>query len=173
MRFFSKFFFFALFIGALSFTGCGEDEETIDPDAIIGTWSMIDFTATGTITTTDGNGTSVSDVEAEGSEYDYRVTFSDDKTYTSEGQYTLTTRTTTDGQTETEVDEMAATLDSGTWEIDGDIITFTDTSGEAESSKILRLRGSNFEIESSGIVEFEFFGIQISTDLTNNVVFEK
>lgn len=177
MRFFQFLFLLTAFISISTFSSCGgdDDDNTIDPEAIVGTWDLIDFTGDITTTTTVIGLSSTSEMTITGSEFDFRITFAADNTFTTEGMFLTTSLTTENGQTtmqEEEIDNLGG-AESGTWTIDGNTLMLSDSTGDDPLYTILQLNNSSCDLRQETMVEIDFLGTLIATEGISNITLTK
>ncbi len=133
MRHLTKFLTFSIFLLLVS---C-KKEETTSAD-FAGTWNLTAITCDdGVTTTTDGADVATATYKFNGKDYNVKVVFKDDKTYTSSGSYTQVLTTTVLGQTFTQEFPSNAFSTSGTWAKTSTTLTFTDSQNNAGAYEIL------------------------------------
>lgn len=130
-----------LFVLSISFfSSCTDNSTPIDvsSDDLLGIWNITDFNFEGTTSATLAGQTITSTFVNTGRDYDFTVEFtSNPNTIASSGSYVSISTVTVAGQTFTEevpVNSISG-LDSGTWSLNGNVIT-TTVGGESSEMVI-------------------------------------
>jgi hypothetical protein len=176
-----KLSFYALLImGVFSLAACGDDDDNgvkLTSDNIVGTWNLTAYDSDADVTIGFGGINETSQSTSTLTESTVTVTFKNDGTWTSEGDYTIST--TTDGMTETS--EETDGLGEGTYTVADGKLTMSniDAGDESDVSEIEFATDytPDSKIEMSGNAMESgtdpFLGLEFSIDLDLTMVLEK
>ena len=170
-----KLFLFVLSVSILS--SCSDSSNSVDvtADDLLGVWNLTDINGQGTSTTTFNGQTITADVTTTGRDYDFTTEFTaNPNTVSGTGSYIGISTATFAGQTVTEEQLLSsiAGLDSGTWSLNGNIIT-VEVGGET-SEMIVEEVTNNLLVLTAAFEETqEFQGISINISGTIRIVLEK
>jgi|GEM_PF-6773674 len=132
------------------FAACKKDDNKTANDSVEGTWKMSKMECNdGTTTTETGGSTFAGTFTATGKDFNQTIEFKSDGTYTSSGGYTAVLSTTLLGQTTTSEAVISDFLQEGTYEVSGDMLTGTATTGETGTYDILTLNTTTMEMKVS------------------------
>jgi hypothetical protein len=131
------------------FAACKKDDDkTTSEDGIVGKWKLTEMTCDDGTTSTEVDGTSYDGTfTATGKDYTQTVEFRSDGTYTSSGGYTAVVTTNFFGQTSTAEATISDFLQNGTYEVNGDMLTGTASTGETGTYDILTLSASTLKFK--------------------------
>jgi hypothetical protein len=131
----------------LLFTACKKDEAKSADNELVGDWKFTAFSCPDgeqSGSTILGSFTQMFTIE--GSDFDRTVSFNADGTYTSSGGFKAIMTQTVDGiEQSLETDLADAMLTGGTYEIDGNLMTFT-SNGESGTAEIT-INGNQLEVK--------------------------
>lgn len=162
-----------LFVFSAFIFGCETSDNETPTASIIGVWNGVSINFTGTGNAEIQGVPVTADVDGEGYDIDYTVTFTEDpNTVTSIGAISVEATATIQGQTYTESEE-GVTLDfSGPWSQDGNILTLT-IEGEEVIANIVELTETSlllqFIIERAETIN----GVAITADLDVNASYSR
>ncbi len=179
-----------LVVTALILTSCGSDDEsvnlTVTEALLVGDWNVVDLDSE-IKTKANAEGFSVESVTtAIGEDFDFVYSFSQNPNIvTTEGSYTLVTTTTVNGRTESTRNENIGSVDglnSGTWTLDGNIITIQDNnSSSSEESfinsinkaEIIEFSENSMKIKIADKQDINEDGLNINIDIEFFLTFER
>ncbi|KPM30415.1 Hypothetical protein I595_3436 [Croceitalea dokdonensis DOKDO 023] len=141
-----------------TFISCDNDEDTtaaVNPESIVGTWSLSALEADVNLTSSFANLPISSNTRSVGENFDYTVVFTEN-TYTAEGSYDIVTTGTvnglpidTDRQTITDASETGTySLSNGSIEFGGEL--FDLASSELELGEFTGDQALNIVFDSNG-----------------------
>jgi hypothetical protein len=173
-------FYALLLLGIFSLAACGDDDGDgvqLTSDNIVGTWDLTGYDADADVSLGFGGVTETTKSTSTLTESTVTITFSSDGTWTSEGNYTIST--TTDGMTETSEEENG--IGSGTYTVADGKLTMSNIDAGDESDVSEIEFDTNYtpdtKIEMSGNAMESgtdpFLGLEFSIDLDLNMVLEK
>jgi len=116
---------------------CSKDEDPKPTgEGLLGTWTLTGLNYYGTTTTRASGMTVEADFTGKGKDMDCTTTFeASPNTVTSQGSYIIELTTTVSGQPSTTDDyEFDEVLTDGTWELDGNTLSVTNSAGKQEAT---------------------------------------
>ncbi|MEM1324038.1 MAG: lipocalin family protein [Bacteroidota bacterium] len=142
--------FFGLLI-LLSASACNSDDDSMtgNDSEIVGTWTMTAFSYTGNSSSTTFGQTTSTDFNGVGRDITMQLEFKSDGTYTSSGSYIIDLSFGIIGQSITVPITFQGFMGNGTYVVDGDQITATNSDNETGTSTIIKLEGDDLELASS------------------------
>ena len=130
---------------------------TVTESDLAGIWNVTDTYQEGTTTTTIFGEEIVGTFVATGRDYDFTYDFgTNPNTLTANGSYIATVSLTVAGQTET-TEEPVTTVDglsSGTWSVNGNILSVT-ANGETTEAVIEEFDGNRLVIRADYLIEID------------------
>ncbi|WP_291728012.1 lipocalin family protein [Bernardetia sp.] len=145
---------FLLLLSVVFLTSCGEDEEEQSEEnlGILGTWDLKSFQYSGSTQVDYGNGFVVGNpFVAEAINIDMSITFNDNNTYTTQGDYSIVIAPDIE-----DGDDLAITIDfqnffeSGNWRREGNELIFNEnqlSGNEIGRSTIIELTQNRMVVE--------------------------
>ncbi len=172
MKFYLK--FILLCIIPLVFTACDKDDDGISADNLPGNWRMTDIHSENGVSTITFQGLPLTtDYSSEGITYNTTTTFTENPNeFTSEGSYVVRTTIETPGTPTTNEETIDAFPGTGTWVIEGNILTQT-FSGQTTESEILELSKTKLRLKQDVDFSLDEQGIIFQTSATIFSSFEK
>lgn len=175
-----KFSIYALaLLGFFAFSSCEKDDDSVKLDStnIQGTWNLTTYDSDTDVSIGVGLLVDKTNTVSSISNSTVTVTFKADGTWTSEGDYTLTT--TSEGTTET--DEISDGIGGGTYTLADGQLTMSDIDAgdEADIASIdfnsaytpdTRI---DLNADVTEMTTDPFFGLDVTIDLMLNMVLEK
>ena len=162
-------------------SSCTNDDPVNEPD-ITGTWNLTEITYSGT-TVTEGSVqgfdfSSSLEFTGTGHDIDLQLTFSSDPNeYVTDGSYGvyLEGTMTTDGETIPFAQDLSdiILLNTGSWSIEDDMITFSDGSNGAVEYSIIQLAENIFIIDVSQSTSEEQSGITVTVTVDGSMSFSR
>ena len=140
-------------------TACGGNDNGSSTNDLLGTWVAVSFDGNSESTTTFDGTTTTSEVAILGSNLDYRVTFTE-TAWTTAGGYDVTSTTSVNGMPAATLTSSNTNVSgSGTYSIDGNVMTIDGSFFELETNGVPTTGTSgpqmaNFEINSNGELVF-------------------
>lgn len=173
----TKFILFLALIATLS--SCVNNDNVnnvnLSESDIAGVWNVTDVLQVGTATTNFFGQEIVSTFSNTGREFDFTYDFGlDPNTITANGSYISIISITVDGQTETE-EAMVSTvegLNTGTWSINGNIMSVT-ADGETNEVAITEYTGNRMVFTVQYLIEFGEQGISVVNEGTLTLTLER
>ncbi len=172
MKFLNSFILLAL-LGVLF--SCGDDDEMVTEDSFVGQWNLISLDYSGTSTTIDPDGESISiDFDGEAREIMTTVDFNADGTYTSQGSYIIDLTTDFYGYMQTQSVPFEGFVGNGTWELNGNTLTTTDTQSQNSSTiPVNNLTNSSWDTNLTVTQNSMQQGFTIIQEINGNYFFER
>ncbi len=128
----------ALFALILSLNACsGDDDINPNDSGIVGTWTMTELTYSGSSVNNVGSPPITTTFTGVGKDMDTTITFDEDKSYSSIGNYTIALTYSALGQTYEQDTRVSGFLSNGIWDLVGDQLTITDSNGETSTTTII------------------------------------
>lgn len=157
------------------FAACKKDDDTKSSESdIVGTWKLTALTCGDCTSTTEVNGTSItSTFKTTGKDFTNEVNFKSDGTYTSSGSYTAVQEITVAGSTFTQDIPIGDFLGEGTYEVNGDVMTTTASTGETGDATIISLNAQKMELKVSVNEVINSGGAEVTTTGTYFYTLEK
>lgn len=162
-----------LFVFSAFIFGCETSDNDLTTASIIGVWNGVSINFTGTGAAEIQVVPVTADVDGEGYDIDYTVTFDEDpNTVSTVGNFSVEATATLQGQTYTESEEGIALDFSGPWSQDGNTVALT-IEGEEVIANIVELT------ETSLVLQFiierveTINGISITADLDVNASYSR
>jgi len=171
MKIFNYVFVLAFF-ASFSFIGCTVDEIP-DETEIIGTWLVKSVDLIGTAQFTQGNDVTVADFTGEGYDMDLELTINENPNdYTVQGDVNVLVTYDVDGQTIELPIEEADFIDSGTWDITGDVLTVSNST-QVQVATLGELTETSLTLEWTYTDTVTTVGSAIVQNVTGTYIFEK
>lgn len=155
-------------------TSCNSNDDSVDVSVtealLVGEWNVVGFESD-VKTKTSFNGETInSTITTTGKDFNFVYTFTQNPNLiTSKGSYTSVTTISSQGETETLTNENISSvdgLDSGSWTLNGNIITLNINDNTEE----IPLEGINLEnINKAEIIEFSEKTMKIKVDANQKV----
>lgn len=170
MRFILNFAFLAL---SVLFISCDKDDDGTPADNLPGTWRLVDIHSENGVATITLQGIPLTlAYESEGNSYNTTTTFTENPNeFTSEGSYVIHSTIATPG-TPTTYDETVNIGGTGTWSINGDVLTQT-LGGETTEIDILELSKTKMRLKYDVTLSEDNQGLIFQTTATIFSIFEK
>ncbi|MEP0265000.1 lipocalin family protein [Dokdonia sp.] len=149
----------------ISVASCSSDDDSSNPSSanISGIWQGESFDYTGTSTTEILGESITTSFVGETENINYTLTFSENPNEViADGSYDVILTTTLEGQTTTQTVPGIDFLNSGSWELDGNTLTFI-VDGEASEATIETLTDNLLVLVISDTQEINQQGVTAST----------
>jgi len=171
MKIFNYLFVFTI-LSSFFFVGCTADELP-DETEILGTWLVKSVDLVGTAQFTQGNEVTVADFTGEGYDMDLQITINENPNdYTVEGDVNVLVSYDVDGQTIDLPIEEADFIDSGVWDITGDVLTVSNST-QVEVATLGEITETSMILEWTYTDSVTTTGSAIVQNVTGTYVFEK
>jgi hypothetical protein len=157
------------------FFSCGDDDEMTTTDSFVGQWNLISLDYSGTSTTIDPDGESISiDFDGAAREIMTTVIFNADGTYTSQGSYIIDLTTDFYGYMQTTSVPFEGFVGNGTWELNGTTLTTTDTQTQDTATlTVNNLSDSSWDTNLTVTQNSMQQGFTIIQEVNGNYFFER
>lgn len=170
-----KLFLFVLSISI--FSSCSDSSNSVDvtADDLVGVWNLTDINGEGTSTTTINGQSITADVTTTGRDYDFTTEITTNpNTISGTGSYVAISTSTFLGQTVTEEQLLTSIsgLDSGTWSLDGNIIT-TIVGGETNQIVVEQVTDNLLVLGATFEETQQIQGISVNFSGTVRITLEK
>ncbi|MEM9921343.1 MAG: hypothetical protein AAF990_24800 [Bacteroidota bacterium] len=172
-----KFFNRLLLLAALfSVVACNKDDDTNagGDDDIVGVWDLNVLDYTGKSTTTVSGMPFTADFMGSARDITASVEFKSDGTYQSMGTYTIDLTTSLNGQNFTQAVTITDWLGTGTYMVNGNVITATDSQAQMpQSIDITKLDGDDLEMDFTFTQSSNQQGVISTTSIDGNYSFKR
>lgn len=154
---------------------CGDDDEMMSSDPFVGQWNLISLDYSGTSTTIDPDGETISiDFDGAAREIMTTVNFNSDGTYTSQGSYIIDLTTDFYGYMQTTSVPFEGFVGNGTWELNGTTLTTTDTQTQDSATlTVNNLTDSSWDTNLTVTQTNSQQGFTIIQEVNGNYFFER
>jgi len=177
---------FILAIGLATLTSCESDLVSAPPSDsvgggvtssnLVGSWEMTSLNYNGTTVTSTQGINITADFVGQGSDYNYIMEFTEaPNNYFSTGTYDIELATTISGQTTiSNTNDLNATS-NGTWEKNGNVLTFTNASNnnEVSDATIEILSDTTLKFTTSVVKSVTQQGVNVDTTTNSVSIFNR
>ena len=173
-----RFLLLLLFICSLIVVACGDDDDLgITEDNLAGTWLLLSSDGTAVTNSNIAGGMSTINSEFTLLSSDLQITFERNPNVVTgqSGSFTLETTQSMDGSTATTTTEVSNEFsqENAAWTINGDVLTFTFSTGETESHVIEELSNTTLRLRQDVSSEINLGGGVIATESSTITAFER
>lgn len=159
---------------AVIILSCSKDDDPKPTsEGMVGKWKITALDYKGSTTTTAQGASAKADFTGKGKNMNLITTFTTNpNTVTSEGTFTVELTTNYMGQTVTEEYDMDETVPSGTWSLNGNILTVTNSTG-SQTATIVEQTATTLKLKSEVNESQTDQGITITAKLDVTYTFTK
>ncbi|MEL6926627.1 MAG: hypothetical protein AAFO94_21485 [Bacteroidota bacterium] len=148
-------------------------EVSYSKDEVKGSWELTSvYSEDGKYVTTSSSNEVEADYEVSAKDLNWDLTFNEDDSFASEGDFTLVMETTTNGNTSEQTLEIPGWGRTGSWSVSGKILTVTVNS-EVTTFEITELSDTKMKVMEAVDETSELPGTTIKTTVNVYYTFDK